>query len=349
MAFQDKLDYVGLTKPENEGTTQNPNWVPTLTSLGLKANAQNRSQSTLQIVKSTGEIQCDELYGDIYAPTCEYTINSNTNLDIYQLGKVYGVPINGKKFGLQQISVSTSAGGEPTVSSTSVQLESGADRTVTIYEIPHITISPLRHAQTFGIGEIENEQCCMTLQSTNLTISATIDPSTINGDPVASDATQGVATFEVTIWSRSETKTPEEGLEAIDDPTNTVKWTLADEPGITDNLKWHITSPWTCVGSDSSMFVWTATYTKYLRKYNVNPTHYTVTLNGVGGTGTNLTKYTYGESEQLPTDWTKSGMYFDGWYKDSSYNDGPFTYIPAGTIGNLQYWAKWSVPPETNG
>ncbi len=43
------------------------------------------------------------------------------------------------------------------------------------------------------------------------------------------------------------------------------------------------------------------------------------------------------ESDFAPhTGWT-----FGGWYKDAAYTDGPVTEIPAGTIGNQTFYAKW--------
>ena len=69
-----------------------------------------------------------------------------------------------------------------------------------------------------------------------------MSPATINNDPVASDATAGLETVNVTMWSSSEDNAPSVSLSA----------------------GWHVTSDWTCTGADASMFVWTATFTKYL-------------------------------------------------------------------------------------
>lgn len=82
----------------------------------------------------------------------------------------------------------------------------------------------------------------MTLQGCDYSASISLDPTTINGVPQASDATQGIETVSITMWSSSETTAPE--------------ITIADG--------WHQTNDWACTGADSSMFVWTATLTKYL-------------------------------------------------------------------------------------
>lgn len=44
---------------------------------------------------------------------------------------------------------------------------------------------------------------------------------------------------------------------------------------------------------------------------------YTVTLNPNGGSGTALTFYTYGAGAALPTDWTRTGYTFAGWYDNA--------------------------------
>ena len=104
-----------------------------------------------------------------------------------------------------------------------------------------IEVSPARHALTFGAFTY-TESTSLALQGCDFDATCDISPATINGDPVAADATSGVETVSVTFWTNSETSAP-----AI---------SLASD--------WHITSDFTCVGADAQMFVWTATLTKYL-------------------------------------------------------------------------------------
>ena len=56
----------------------------------------------------------------------------------------------------------------------------------------------------------------------------------------------------------------------------------------------------------------------YYAKWNVNS--YDITLDTDGGTinSGNITSYTYGVGATLPTDITKTGYSFAGWYDDSS-------------------------------
>lgn len=70
---------------------------------------------------------------------------------------------------------------------------------------------------------------------------------------------------------------------------------------------------------------------------------YTVTLHTSGGTGgTDLTSYDYGTGAVLPTNWTKTGYVFDGWYDNESCTGTAVTSISASDTGNKEYWAKWT-------
>ncbi len=76
---------------------------------------------------------------------------------------------------------------------------------------------------------------------------------------------------------------------------------------------------------------------------NWKPNTYQVTLNGNGGSGgTNLTSYTYGIEKVLPTDWTKTGYTFAGWYTDSGFAGTAVTKITATDTGIKTYYAKWT-------
>ncbi len=67
----------------------------------------------------------------------------------------------------------------------------------------------------------------------------------------------------------------------------------------------------------------------------------TVTLNGNGGSGTNLTQYTPGTEATLPTDWAKKGYTFEGWYADANCSGAVVTSIGTTETGAKEYWAKW--------
>lgn len=222
MSFAAKVDYVGLAR----------------TGLALRSNGQNGSNSVLEIPSDDGSILGDEITGHIKAPTCEYAISGTAELNDIELGKVFG---SVGPYALSRIKVSTGAGQEPTVEADSVQIESGATQSVCTYEVDPISVTPARHALTFGAFTYTESLSC-ALQNSEFEATCTLDPSTVNNEPIASDATAGRQTVAVTVWSSTEDTAP----------------------AITPATGWHITTDWTCTGADASMFVWTATFTKYL-------------------------------------------------------------------------------------
>ena len=83
---------------------------------------------------------------------------------------------------------------------------------------------------------------------------------------------------------------------------------------------------------------------------------YTVTLHANDGTinSGNVTEYTYGVGATLPTDVTRTGYTFKGWYDNESLTGNPVTAIGGAETGNKEYWAKWeantyTVTLNTNG
>ena len=80
-----------------------------------------------------------------------------------------------------------------------------------------------------------------------------------------------------------------------------------------------------------------------------SPLSYTVTLNTNGGTinAGNVTSYTYGTGATLPTDVTKTGYDFGGWYDNSGLTGDCVYSIANNVTGNKEYWAKWTAKTTT--
>jgi len=76
---------------------------------------------------------------------------------------------------------------------------------------------------------------------------------------------------------------------------------------------------------------------------------YAVTLHTNGGTinNGNVTEYTYGVGATLPTDVTRTGYTFKGWYGNESLTGSPVTAIGNTETGNKEYWAKWEINQYT--
>ena len=76
---------------------------------------------------------------------------------------------------------------------------------------------------------------------------------------------------------------------------------------------------------------------------------YAVTLNAGDGTinNGNVTSYTYGVGATLPTDVTRTGYTFKGWYDNENLTSSPVTAIGDTETGNKEYWAKWEINQYT--
>lgn len=70
---------------------------------------------------------------------------------------------------------------------------------------------------------------------------------------------------------------------------------------------------------------------------------YSITYNLDGGTinSGEVTEYTFGVGATLPTDVTKSGKEFEGWYDNPGCSGSPVPAITTTDCGNKEYWAKW--------
>ena len=73
------------------------------------------------------------------------------------------------------------------------------------------------------------------------------------------------------------------------------------------------------------------------------PATYAVTLSGNDGTGTDLTTYTEGTGATLPTDWTKDGYTFAGWYDNEGLTGDAVTAITGSDSGAKTFYAKWTL------
>ena len=105
------------------------------------------------------------------------------------------------------------------------------------------------------------------------------------------------------------------------------------------------------LGSDGKLYAPGAIVPAEVTKLTVQwtaPT-YAVTLNTNGGTinSGNVTGYTYGVGATLPTDVTRTGYTFKGWYDNEGLTGDPVTAIGNTETGNKEYWAKWEINQYT--
>ena len=100
-------------------------------------------------------------------------------------------------------------------------------------------------------------------------------------------------------------------------------------------------------GYTNSSTQWIRANTELYAKWTAN--NYSVTLNTNSGTINegNVTSYTYGTGATLPTNVTKLGYKFDGWYDNSELTGSPVTTISTSDYGDKEYWAKWTSIAES--
>ena len=77
------------------------------------------------------------------------------------------------------------------------------------------------------------------------------------------------------------------------------------------------------------------------------PNIYSVSFEKNGGTinSGDFSSYTYGQGATLPTDVTREGYTFRGWYTDSSCSGAQVTEISTTDTGNKTFYAKWEEIP----
>lgn len=75
------------------------------------------------------------------------------------------------------------------------------------------------------------------------------------------------------------------------------------------------------------------------------PITYSITYHENGGSaGANPTSYNIETATFALIDGTKADYDFGGWYRNSSFTEGPVTSIPKGSTGDIDLYAKWLDP-----
>ena len=81
----------------------------------------------------------------------------------------------------------------------------------------------------------------------------------------------------------------------------------------------------------------------FFAKFTVNTYNVILVTNeGVINAG-NVESYEFGKGATLPTDVTKEGYSFGGWFSNSSYIGGSVSSIAGNDMGDKQFWAKWTI------
>lgn len=163
--LKQKVDYFGLSSSGFEVTDTNEN-----KSAGYIAEA--RSDDNFLVVA--------DAFGEIVNPTVDYIVTNNASLTSVVLGSVK--TILGKQIALGNVSINTQAGQPPKMTASGSQIEDGGTAHCKC-TCTGVTLSPLYHAQDFGLFTVSNGQ----LQSSNLTYSGDIGTAMVDGVIRSSD------------------------------------------------------------------------------------------------------------------------------------------------------------------
>lgn len=223
MAFKTKADYYGLGA---------------ITGLKLISTNENKSASTAEARGEDGFVVAVESYGTTSAPSCELNVIADTSLANIVLGTVKTIGTD--KFCLASLSISTSAGGVPTISASGQQVEANAQEKCTC-TLPAISISALHHAQNFGAFTLGGTGAHLT--QCNMEIGGTISTATKDGEVIAHDLTDVRMTVTATIQ--------------VSDSTY-------GTPTVTAATGWTVTSPLSETNPDADFPTYTVTLQKTL-------------------------------------------------------------------------------------
>lgn len=231
MAFQNKIDYSGLTD--------------LVTGLSLRDDNSNDSVETYFPTGQDGSYVAGEVYGNDSAPTNALALTANIThtAGTIKLGKIttVGEGSSAKKYMLERVTINT-AGGQPvSVSATSQLVESGATDDC-LYSVPAFSLTKKHHAQDiFSALTLTGTGCEFTSLTAN--IGCSIGKDKLVGNVISSDIGQGV--IEI---------------------TGTILQTGATAPTLSAATGWVISQPPTATNPETSYKTWSFTVRKNLAK-----------------------------------------------------------------------------------
>ena len=167
MAFLTKVDPFGISS----------------STLAVKSTSDGNSGSVAEATDENGTIVAQESYGNRMSPSAEYALKKETTFDEIVLGGVSTYKT--KRVVLTQLTINTSAGGEPTISASGEEIEASSDGTCpATYTIPEFTLGVCHHAKIlFSAFAITGTGCY--LNSANYTAQCENGTAMIEGAVVA--------------------------------------------------------------------------------------------------------------------------------------------------------------------
>lgn len=239
MAFQAKTDFCGLSS------------ITELAQLLLvRSDNENKTAENYQPQGQDGSIIANEVFGEDSAPSNSYGLKGDINLAAGKIKLNKITEINGKKYALESVTISTSGGSPVAISATCQEIESGASENGQChYSVPALTILKKHHAQIlFGAFTITGAGCSLT--ECEAVIGGSISKDKVEGVKVSSDINSGLITV-----------------------TGTVLQSGSTVPTIAANTTdgWVLTAPPTCANDEAVYKTYSFTVTKALAKDVVTP------------------------------------------------------------------------------
>lgn len=152
-------------------------------TLAVKSTSDGNSGSVAEATDENGTIVAQESYGNRMSPSAEYALKKETTFDEIVLGGVSTYKT--KRVVLTQLTINTSAGGEPTISASGEEIEASSDGTCpATYTIPEFTLGVCHHAKIlFSAFSLSGTGCY--LNSANYTAQCENGTAMIEGAVVA--------------------------------------------------------------------------------------------------------------------------------------------------------------------
>ena len=214
-----------------------------LTTIVCKSTSDGNSASVAEARDENGTIVAQEVFGENMSPSADYAITGSYTAaagDI-KLGEV--TTYKTKRVVLTNLTINTSAGGEPTISASGEQVEDSSSGTCpALYSIPAFSLGPCHHAKTlFSAFTLTGTGCHVT--SANYTASCENGKATVEGEVVAHGVYGAKIECQVEIVQTGSTA-----------------------PTLTAGTGWTITSPLAETNPDADYPTFSATLTKVLEK-----------------------------------------------------------------------------------
>lgn len=170
------------------------NYFPSLTTAGweVQSTSENREVGSAEAQGDNGFVVAISTFGEKIKPTCDYIATSTASLSNIVVGSV--TTIDSKPIALGSISIKTTAGQAPTMTASGSQIEDNGIAHCTC-TLSGLTISPLFHAQDFGLFTVSDGQ----LTDSTLNIDGEIATAEVDGVIKSSDLVGGRITCSGTI------------------------------------------------------------------------------------------------------------------------------------------------------